>query len=272
MSVSELKEKMSDFLKTDQGKYLAGLGFGVAIGMAIQNIRNKNSKNMPDIKMDHVVLNFTHSEEKFRAALQFWGKDGAGYSFYFKNFDSKHLNLSKTKLKFNFSKKKTRFDIIRMKEYCHFQNQTQAIRTKLGKPDLDACDYEGLSPPPAFPAVRVAEGELIDIFPPEMYPLQCVNNLKKQHPMDHMCITMDFESHVKAIQNLHVLGFYVIDHGKRFGGRGIGYSVYFHDPQGFWVEFRNYESNKWDETARIAEECMEKNAQGEDVYTCRLEH
>ena len=101
---------MSDFLKTDQGKYLAGLGIGVVLGMAIQRQLGK-SKRLPDIKIDHVVSNFTMSEDKFRKALQFWGKEGAG------------------------------FDIVRMKEYDGFVKSTKAIRKELSKQDLVPEDY-----------------------------------------------------------------------------------------------------------------------------------
>ena len=80
-----------------------------------------------------------------------------------------------------------------------------------------------------FPSLRVDESTIIDLVPGD--PGEARGHL------DHVCFVVD-PTELAALADDPSLE--VIDSGPRFGARGMGESIYVHDPDGLTVELRSY--------------------------------
>ena len=80
-----------------------------------------------------------------------------------------------------------------------------------------------------FPSLRITEDTIIDF-------LQGDPSAGRGH-LDHLCFVVS-EDDLASIANDPALE--VVDRGERSGARGLGTSVYVHDPDGLLVEFRCY--------------------------------
>lgn len=90
-----------------------------------------------------------------------------------------------------------------------------------------------------FPSVRINEGTIIDLFPPEMHTGTVGEGLVEN--LNHLCLCVqndDIEA-VAAFLRGHGVE---IEQGPvaRWGARGSGMSVYFRDPDRNLVEIRTY--------------------------------
>ncbi|MDA8046839.1 MAG: VOC family protein [Actinomycetota bacterium] len=84
----------------------------------------------------------------------------------------------------------------------------------------------------AFPSVRIDAGTIIDLFRSDGGPARSAN-------LNHFCLVMpaaDWEQMVET-------GDIPVDRGPSevFGARGMGRSIYTHDPDGNTVELRRYD-------------------------------
>lgn len=79
-----------------------------------------------------------------------------------------------------------------------------------------------------FPSLRIDAATIIDLVPGR--------HTERGH-LDHICFVVDPDdlAAIDADPELEV-----VDKGPRSGARGIGESVYVHDPDGLLVEFRTY--------------------------------
>jgi catechol 2,3-dioxygenase-like lactoylglutathione lyase family enzyme len=80
-----------------------------------------------------------------------------------------------------------------------------------------------------FPSLRVDEDTIIDFVPGEVG--------EGRGHLDHLCfvVSADDLAALAADPELEV-----VDQGERSGARGLGQSIYVHDPDGLLVEFRCY--------------------------------
>jgi catechol 2,3-dioxygenase-like lactoylglutathione lyase family enzyme len=80
-----------------------------------------------------------------------------------------------------------------------------------------------------FPSLRVNEVTILDFVPGEVGD-------GRGH-VDHVCfvVSRDDLAELAADPDLEV-----VDQGERSGARGLGQSIYVHDPDGLLVEFRHY--------------------------------
>jgi len=80
-----------------------------------------------------------------------------------------------------------------------------------------------------FPSVRIDEGTILDLFPGE----------PTGRNVDHVCVVVDPATDLDA---LVAGGTFEVDRGpvEVFGARGMGRSVYVHDPDANLVELRTY--------------------------------
>ena len=80
-----------------------------------------------------------------------------------------------------------------------------------------------------FPSLRVDEATIIDLIPGDA-------GAGRGH-LDHICFVVSPSDLDALAQDPELV---VIDRGERFGARGLGQSIYVHDPDGLLVEFRCY--------------------------------
>ncbi|MGH9227596.1 MAG: VOC family protein [Acidimicrobiales bacterium] len=80
-----------------------------------------------------------------------------------------------------------------------------------------------------FPSVRVDDTTIIDLVPGD-------TGAARGH-LDHVCFVVS-PSDLGRLASDPELD--VVDRGERFGARGLGDSIYVHDPDGLLVEFRCY--------------------------------
>jgi catechol 2,3-dioxygenase-like lactoylglutathione lyase family enzyme len=82
-----------------------------------------------------------------------------------------------------------------------------------------------------FPSLRIDESTIIDLVPGD-------TGVDRGH-LDHICFVVS-PGELEALDGEP--GLEVVDRGERFGARGLGQSIYVHDPDGLLVEFRCYAS------------------------------
>jgi catechol 2,3-dioxygenase-like lactoylglutathione lyase family enzyme len=79
-----------------------------------------------------------------------------------------------------------------------------------------------------FPSLRVDDSTIIDVIP---------GDVSERGHLDHICFVVS-PTDLEALATDPALE--VIERGERFGARGLGQSIYVHDPDGLLVEFRCY--------------------------------
>ncbi len=95
-----------------------------------------------------------------------------------------------------------------------------------------------------FPSVRVNADCIIDFFPKALWEEGAGDRPLKRSPapgMNHFCLRYDPDEWAALVARLADRGV-VIETGPvpRFGAHGQGVSVYFHDPEGNYLEARHY--------------------------------
>lgn len=83
-----------------------------------------------------------------------------------------------------------------------------------------------------FPSLRVDDATIIDLVPG-------LDDPGPRGHLDHICFVVDPAdlAALAADPDLEV-----VERGRRFGARGVGESIYVHDPDGLLLEFRAYAS------------------------------
>ncbi|HEY3143262.1 MAG TPA: VOC family protein [Acidimicrobiales bacterium] len=79
-----------------------------------------------------------------------------------------------------------------------------------------------------FPSLRVDEATILDFVP---------GDPKERGHLDHVCFVVS-TADLAALTDDPELE--IVDQGERSGARGLGQSIYVHDPDGLLVEFRSY--------------------------------
>jgi catechol 2,3-dioxygenase-like lactoylglutathione lyase family enzyme len=94
-----------------------------------------------------------------------------------------------------------------------------------------------------FPSVRINDGTIIDLFPPEMHTR--VLNEGFVENLNHFCFCVENDDMQAVADFLKEQGV-EIETGPigRWGARGNGISVYFRDPDNNLVEIRSYQSKQ----------------------------
>jgi catechol 2,3-dioxygenase-like lactoylglutathione lyase family enzyme len=80
-----------------------------------------------------------------------------------------------------------------------------------------------------FPSLRIDYSTIIDLVPGD-------TGAARGH-LDHICFVVSPSELDRLASDAELQ---VVDRGERFGARGLGQSIYVHDPDGLLVEFRCY--------------------------------
>jgi len=91
-----------------------------------------------------------------------------------------------------------------------------------------------------FPSVRVNAGTVIDLAPKVMWEGSQVGP-KGRPNLNHFCLTLEKTDWDKLRERLVAGQIAVEGPLPRWGARGHGTSIYFHDPEGNEIEVRTYE-------------------------------
>ena len=105
-----------------------------------------------------------------------------------------------------------------------------------------------------FPIVRINDTTAIDLFGSSTERVWCKKNDKGN--VDHICIVMDATAHLETLKRLKSNNHYIVKQFKAWGAQGYGWSTYFNDPTGLYVEIRNYQENRWKEIENYASTMM----------------
>eukprot|EP01084_Bolivina_argentea_P107728 192590_1 len=100
-----------------------------------------------------------------------------------------------------------------------------------------------------FPMVRINNNQVIDLFSDLTKRVWCE---KSKGNIDHICLSMSANQHLQCLKQLKANEIYCVKQFKAFGAQGYGWSTYFNDPTGLYVELRNYETDKWHEIESFA--------------------
>jgi catechol 2,3-dioxygenase-like lactoylglutathione lyase family enzyme len=93
-----------------------------------------------------------------------------------------------------------------------------------------------------FPSVRVSPDTVIDLFP--MEPGQRLAHGEDMPNLNHFTMVVDADDFEAFQKHLTEHGVKIEEgHGRRWGARGYGMSVYFSDPHGNRIEVRCYPSD-----------------------------
>ncbi|MGE0825847.1 MAG: VOC family protein [Candidatus Binatia bacterium] len=90
-----------------------------------------------------------------------------------------------------------------------------------------------------FPSVRLNDNTVIDIAPKAMWERTSVRTTGRQN-LNHFCLTLDKAEWEQLRQRLAVRQITIEGPVPRWGARGTGTSIYFHDPEGNEIEARYY--------------------------------
>lgn len=82
-----------------------------------------------------------------------------------------------------------------------------------------------------FPSLRVDEGTILDFIPGDP------KERGHRGHLDHICFVVSADDLAALASNPELQ---IVDQGERSGARGMGESIYVHDPDGLLVEFRAY--------------------------------
>ena len=94
-----------------------------------------------------------------------------------------------------------------------------------------------------FPSVRINDGTIIDLFPPEMQTKVMGEGFVEN--LNHFCFCVENDDMDAVAEFLRGQGV-EIETGpvSRWGARGNGISVYFRDPDNNLVEIRSYHAKQ----------------------------
>lgn len=108
-------------------------------------------------------------------------------------------------------------------------------------------------PKSIFPHVRVNATQIIDLFPNNMVPHECPK--QQGGNMDHFCLSVSGKEHLNMLNRLKnsKMDVKCVKQFEASGAQGIGWSTYFHDPTGLYIEIRNYEKEYWNEVKLFVE-------------------
>lgn len=90
-----------------------------------------------------------------------------------------------------------------------------------------------------FPSVRINENTLIDISPKAMWERTSPRSVGRRN-LNHFCLTLEKSEWEKLRTRLETYRIGVEGPLPRWGARGNGTSIYFHDPEGNEIEARYY--------------------------------
>ncbi len=90
-----------------------------------------------------------------------------------------------------------------------------------------------------FPSVRINENTLIDIAPKAMWERSSLRSVARRN-LNHFCLTLDKSEWDKLCARLETHRVSTDGPHPRWGARGNGTSIYFHDPEGNEIEARYY--------------------------------
>lgn len=82
-----------------------------------------------------------------------------------------------------------------------------------------------------FPSLRIDDTTIIDVIP------HGADDAVGRGHLDHICFVVSHDDLRSLVADP---GLEIVDEGQRFGARGMGHSIYVHDPDGLLVEFRSY--------------------------------
>lgn len=92
-----------------------------------------------------------------------------------------------------------------------------------------------------FPSVRVNDGTVIDLAPRAMW--ENVQLRTRGRPnLNHFCLTLERGEWDKLRERLAAGQITIEGPVPRWGARGHGTSIYFHDPEGNEIEARYYDA------------------------------
>ena len=104
-----------------------------------------------------------------------------------------------------------------------------------------------------FPHVRINQTQIIDLFPNNMIPYEC----KGTHGnVDHICLSVSGQQHLNILRRFYNSTEFSMRCLKQFeasGAQGTGWSTYFKDPTGLYLEIRNYEKEYWNDVKLYVE-------------------
>ena len=90
-----------------------------------------------------------------------------------------------------------------------------------------------------FPSVRVNAGTVIDLAPRAMWESAQLRTRGRPN-LNHFCLTLEKSDWDKLCERLATRQIALEGPVPRWGARGNGTSVYFHDPEGNEIEARYY--------------------------------
>jgi len=90
-----------------------------------------------------------------------------------------------------------------------------------------------------FPSVRINENTLIDISPQAMWERTSPRGMGRRN-LNHFCLTLEKSEWEELCARLEAHRVAVEGPLPRWGARGNGTSIYFHDPEGNEIEARYY--------------------------------
>ncbi|WP_034641340.1 VOC family protein [Desulfovibrio inopinatus] len=106
----------------------------------------------------------------------------------------------------------------------------------LGLTPMRVTEYERGDVP--FPSVRIGRSSILDFFPFDEHSSE---GIAPGERLNHFCFAIESTMWTGMLKRLKAYGVEIITGpAKRFGARGMGESVYFHDPEGNVVELRHY--------------------------------
>jgi catechol 2,3-dioxygenase-like lactoylglutathione lyase family enzyme len=82
-----------------------------------------------------------------------------------------------------------------------------------------------------FPSLRVDEATIVDVISGRS------EEATERGHLDHICFVVSEDDRAALVADPDLE---IVDQGTRFGARGLGESIYVHDPDGLLVEFRSY--------------------------------
>lgn len=91
-----------------------------------------------------------------------------------------------------------------------------------------------------FPSVRINEHTLIDISPKAMWERTSPRAVGRRN-LNHFCLTLEKSEWDKLCARLETHRVAIEGPLPRWGARGNGTSIYFHDPEGNEIEARYYD-------------------------------
>lgn len=133
-------------------------------------------------------------------------------------------------------------------------NECKAFYRLLGldierEKEAEEFDKSGRKTGVIFPIARLNSKQAIDLFPNSTKHVWCKET---DGNVDHVCLVVSADEHLNCLQRLKDANFKCVKQFRAFGAQGYGWSTYFNDPTGLYIELRNYEKNRWKEVEAFA--------------------